>query len=297
VLLVAASAIPAAVVAQQRYSWELSGLERSSNTYDFDAATIAATYYFDRVEDGEGPYALAAFFDPATLVSAALSHPSNNTDSWTVNGRYLLGESLWYVGGELTQYHYSNADLDADVYGVIAGKYLGPRTTLELALDRSKSDLTTTVDGCSLPACPFVSFTTTAETQTARLSLVHVRQFRSLTYALAGSFEQRDADLTIVDNGSVPPLNLVQGDSSPLRTYSVGATLYPTKKLGVRVGYEDTTNSAFDDYTDGTYSLGAQWFFRPKVAFELSLSRTDFNDPLAPYDDNELRSFRIVGRF
>lgn len=293
----ATSTLPAMIDAQPRYSWELSGLELTSNAGDFDATTIGATYYFDRVEDNEGPSALAAFFDPATFVSGALSQPNDATDTWAVSGRYLLASSLWYVGAELTHNAYSDGDWDSNVYGLIAGKYLGPRTTLELAIDRSKSEFTNTGVICLQPPCPLVPLTTIAETQTAGLSLVHVRQFRSLTYVLTGGFEQRETDLTLLgSNGSVIGPNLAQPDGSPLRSYSVGATLFPTKRLGVHVGYEDAAGGAFDSYVDGTYSVGAQWFFRPKVAFELSISRTDFNDPLA-LDDSRLRSFRIVGRF
>ena len=58
----AVSAIATApAIAQPRYAWELSGLESSTDygpSSDFDLSSFGATYYFDRVEDGEGPYAL-----------------------------------------------------------------------------------------------------------------------------------------------------------------------------------------------------------------------------------------------
>lgn len=297
-LWLAVLALPAVAAAQPRYSWELSGSDLSSNLSNFDSTAIGATYYFDRVEDGQAPYALAAFFDPATLVSATLSHPSKSTDTWTVSGRYLLSPSLWYVGGQFTRDANGVVDVDTDTYGVVAGKYLGPRTTLELAMDTSKNELTTAFSaGCSFPPCPFVSLTTRTKTETTSLSVFHVRQFRSLTYVLTGGLRTRETHFTVIDNGSVPSLNLVGPESPTLRTYSVGTTLYPTKKLGVHVGYEDTFGGSFDSYADGTYSVGARWFFRPKVAFEVSLSRTDFNDPLSLYNETRLRSFRVIGRF
>ncbi len=293
--------------AQPRYSWELSGLELSSNLTDFDSTAIGATYYFDSVEDGGAPYALAPFFDPTTLVSAAASRLSPDVDTWTVNGRYLLGKSLWYVGAQTTHDVYTRVDdlytgVDGDrnAYGLVAGKYLGPRTTLELAVDRSQYEYPTTVVSsgiCSLPPCPFISATTIAREVTESLSVVHVRQFRSLTYVLEGGLRQFETRLTLKDNGSAPGLNLLQPQAVSLRSYSLGTTLYPTKKLGVHVGYEDTVGSTFGGYTDGTYSVGARWFFRPKVAFELSMSRMSFNDPLAPYGDARTRRLSIVGRF
>ena len=85
------STIPPVGAAQPRYSWELSGLESSTDSgaaSDFDVTTFGATYYFDQVEDGEGPYALAAFFDPATRVSLAANQTDAN-DSWVLSGQYL----------------------------------------------------------------------------------------------------------------------------------------------------------------------------------------------------------------
>lgn len=294
------AALPAVATAQPRYSWELSGSDFSSNKSDFDPTAIGATYYFDRVEGGEAPYALAAFFDPATLVSATWNHPSSSTDTWTVNGRYLLSPSRWYVGGQFTRNTASSVGADADTYGVVAGKYLGPRTTLELAIDTSRSGLLTipisapTV--CSFPPCPLVSVTARAKAETASLSVIHVRQFRSLTYAFAGGLQQRETRLTLINDGSVPSFSFVP-ESSSLHAYSIETTLFPTKTLGVRVGYEDTFGSSSPSYVTGVYSVGARWFFRPKVAVEFSLSRQGLSGPLAPYGDNHFRSFRIIGRF
>jgi hypothetical protein len=246
---------------------------------DFDAASFGATYYFDRVQDGEGPYALAAFFDPATRLSISTDQTDAN-DSWVLSGQYLLDESRWYLGGR-----YRSDVYDDGVYGLIAGKYLGPRTTLELAVDTLKRNIGTSLT-CFIPPC----LTGSIRTNTTALSFVHARNFRSLTYVLSGGFTQQEVPAFEVNATSVPISSVLR--TEPVRTYSIQTALYPTKNLGVHVGY-DTTPGTFE--SDG-YSIGARWFFRRNVAFELSLSNLDVDVP-APYDQRETRSFRIIGRF
>lgn len=274
------AAVSETAAAQPRYSWELSGLE-STTDYgfsDFDTATFGATYYFDRVQDGEGPYALAAFFDPATSLSLATDR-IDGSDRWVLSGEYLLDGSRWYLGAR-----YQSADYSDDVYGLIAGKYLGPRTTLELGVDTSKQTFAGSL-ACVTSSCP----TGGIRTNTTALSFVHVRKFRSLTYTLSGGFTRREVPETNVD-ATTMPFSVSLG-VEPARTYSIGAALYPTKKLGVQLGYDSTSGKYFEN--DG-YSLGARWFFRRNVAFELSLSNLDLHVP-APR--METRSFRITGRF
>src|SRR5690606_11691170 len=131
--------IPAAGRAQQSYSWEVSGFALDNDFSDLELTSVGGTHYFDRIEVGDEPYDLAAFFDPATFVSARLDRPiGSTTDSWEVGGRYLLADSLWYVGGrhfrQSTERHRNGPNEwtdDEDGYGIVVGKYLGPRTTLE----------------------------------------------------------------------------------------------------------------------------------------------------------------------
>src|SRR5215471_19695853 len=65
---------PAALAGE--FSWDLSG-GASQSTFgemvDTDGSALAATYYFDAVDDSQGPYSLAAFFDPASRVSLAMT--------------------------------------------------------------------------------------------------------------------------------------------------------------------------------------------------------------------------------
>ena len=274
----AMAAIPVVGAAQSRYSWELSGLESrtDSGVSDFDATSFGATYYFGRVEDGESPYALSAFFDPATSLSITTDQ-TDASDSWVLSGKYLLDGSRWYLGGR-----YRSPDYDG-AYGLIAGKYLGPRTTLELSVDTLKQELGALA--CFVPLC--TEFRDNIRLNTTALSFVHVRSFRSLTYAFSGGLTQRELPVTTVIGPSAPVVGV-----EPLRTYSIQAALYPTKNLDVHLGY-DTTDGPFGN--DG-YSVGARWFFRRNVALEFSVADLDLGLP-APYGHHETRSFRVIGRF
>ncbi|HEU4619742.1 MAG TPA: hypothetical protein VFV10_17015 [Gammaproteobacteria bacterium] len=275
------AAVSGIAAAQGRYSWELSGLGSTTDNgiTDSDASTFGATYYFDRVQDGEGPYALSAFFDPATSLSV-VTDQYRTSDRWVLSGHYLLDGSRWYLGGR-----YQTQDYRDDVYGVIAGKYLGPRTTLELAVDTSKQTF-----GIS-PACVALCPRGSIRTNTTTLSFAHVRNFRSLTYTLSGGFTRGEVPSFTADTTTMP-FSISLG-VDPFRTYSIGAALYPTKKLGLQIGYDRNSGKYF---TNDSYSLGARWFFRRNVAFELSLSNLDLHLP-EPYGQQETRSFRITGRF
>jgi len=297
----ATAAVPA--TAQQSYSWEISGSELTSDAgaSDTDATAIGAVYYFEPIIEGEAPYALAAFLDPATRVSAALTRttmtlnggafpapggfPSfeNDTDAWAVSGRYLLPRSHWYAGG---QYNRDETDglLDAESegYGVVAGKYLGPRTTLELAIETAERESTQTFSN--------VSQTSIAKSDSASLSFVHVRRFRALTYVLSGGLAQFEQRLVLAI--PFPGAPGIERKLDPVRTYALQTAFYPTRRLGVQVGYQ--TNRG-DPTRGGAYSVGARWFVKRNVAFELSLSRQE-RDPSPPNEDIDTRSFRIVGR-
>jgi hypothetical protein len=297
----ATAAVPAA--AQQSYSWEISGSELTSDAgpSDSDATAIGAVYYFDPIDEGEAPYALAAFLDPATRVSAALTRttvtlngtispapvpiPSleNNTDALTVNGRYLLPRSQWYAGGRYNRDE-TDGSLDAknEGYGVVAGKYLGPRTTLELALETVERESTQTFSN--------VSQTSIAKSDSASLSFVHVRRFRALTYVLSGGLAQFEQRLVLAIPSAGAPG--IERKLDPVRTYALQTAFYPTRRLGVQVGYQ---TSRGDPSRSDAYSVGARWFLRRNVAFELLLSRQARDLP-PPNEDIDTRSFRIVGR-
>lgn len=297
------------------FSWELAGRlgqGDGEDGFESDDASLSATYYFDPVEDGTGPHALAAFFDPATRVSIIagqdeLTLPTGALESemtdYSVSGHYLLPRSKWYVGGR-----YSQGDIDVPFsppitatsidttgHGVVAGKYLGTGATrLQLFLDRSKTDSEQLLTIC-IPGCFNGNATTEVTTDEVRFDVMHVRQFRSATYALFGSVSESSADvvgaLVFSPNPLLPPFpnQTVDFDLGTMRAYSVGAELFPIEKLGVRLGY-----TRFDGETpnDDAVDVEASWFFRRNIGLELTLSREDSDD-----GSTDRAALRVIGRF
>ena len=253
--------------------------------FDSDLFSLSATRYFRPVEESSGPLALAAFLDPRTQLSVAAGEeqtttelistrgPAGQTDQeimeYSLRGLYLFPESKWYAGGHYARRHTEGRTIfstmshtantvtreDVDGYALFAGKYFGKGATrLELTLEQSTSETERSSTSCPrfLPGpCSTSSFHSQSTPQdTPRLSVMHVRRFRSATYALLGEYSE------------------IRGETP--RTYVLGAELYPVSTVGVRLGYErlDSPGSEVN-----TVSIGASWFVRRKVGLELMLSR------------------------
>lgn len=298
---VAVAALCAAFAAHtEEFSWQLSGGALESQTNDFDSWSVDATFYVNSIDDSDGPYALASFLNPTTRVSAAASRsdspvPGDEPTSYTLTGAYVLPGKKWYLGAS-----YAKSDgedtmgvtvSDPKGYGVRAGRYLGANTTLELALGQSEQKSSLSCAG--LPFCAPIGFPTEIEvtTDSVNLEVFHVRRFRSLTYALQGSVSDRDTEVDI-SPPAVPFIGPLPFSSPGVRTYSVAAELFPTRNLGVRVGYS-RPDSAFDY---DAYNLGATWFFKPRVAVELSLSETKREDAPPGLSRSEATAVRFIGR-
>jgi len=93
-----------------------------------------------------------------------------------------------------------------------------------------------------------------------------------------------DANLEVI---SAAPGTFGDGGSSR-RVYSIATELFPTQRLGVRVGYSQPDGDSNID----AYDVGATWFFTPRVAVQFVLSRTDFGGP--SHSDNA--GIRFLGR-
>jgi hypothetical protein len=331
----------AATTRAAEYAWEISGARTEAELdvlVDTETSLVGATHYFAPVDDSSGPLALAAFYDPATQLSVAASreksqsHPlgpgsvnlpdfETEEDEYSISGRYLLRRSKWYVGGS-----YATQDIDvprelqevvtsSDGYGVLAGKYLGAATTLELRLERSEQSTEGPSFFCVVNLFCGVGGETTAERETddVRIDALHVRRFRNLTYALSGSVAEASAELVVHTSAfdfslpfpSLGPIVLAPSQTVTIaarttvlslpsrRQYSAGVELFPTSKLGVRLRY-----TRFDDDTaaDDAYETGVTWFFRRDIAIELSYSRQSA-DADADFRHSEMGSARVLGRF
>jgi hypothetical protein len=240
-------------------------------------------------------------------------------DEFSVAGRYVFPRSKWYAGGS-----YARPDLeppqelldtaaDSDSYGVLLGKYLGAATTLELRAERTEDRSEGPALFCIVGQLCGVGGRTTTETRTDDVSLaaMHVRTFRRLTYALSGRVAQASGDVVLHQSeftipfpfqppspvfGVVPritiPARTTELSLPRRRSYTAGAELFPTPKLGLRLGY-----TRFDDDTaaDDAYEASATWFFRRNIGVDLGYSRQS-TDASATFRHTDSAAVRIIGR-
>jgi hypothetical protein len=326
------------------FAWELSGAESQTDldpVYGLDDSTIGATYYFDHVDDSRGPLALATFLDPETRVGASFVRerqtlhmlsvagapalPDDVTDSETyaVSGRYVLPAKNWYAGAQ-----YSQTDLgtprilmgtDADMHGatMFAGRYVGPETTLELALNRDVTDAQGTGVICVLNEyCASIVPQSTRQTEdTATLSAQHVQHFGSWTYSLSGSVSDTSGELAIhsasfqlpvfspvlpsgvVFQGGVPyvtvPASTVKIGLDRFLVYGLAGEVFPTRKLGVRLGYTHWDDADLLDYA---YDVAASWFVTRKVDLRFAFGRQRAHS-FADFRETDVASLQATGRF
>lgn len=274
------------------FSWDLfGGVSQGSlgDQADTDGSALSANYYFAPVDDSRGPYELASFLDPASRISAALSHQkttyhplgiygpgtslADSTTDYTVGGRYVLPASKWYAGGDYTKTTVDSGDvgIKAHTYRVLAGKYLGPNTSLELAMSREAQN-----DGGAVRSV----------TEAIGPSFVHVRHFRSLSYSIFGSVTQTNTKIT-VQSTLTPGFN----ENYHYWTYSLGTELFPTTKLGFRVGYTQTDSPL----STGAYDVAATWFVKPNIGIQIGWSQQQYDSGILPHNDTA--NLRLVGRF
>ena len=290
------------------FSWQLSGVTSRLEAGDFrrDSWAIDGTYYVKPIDDSAGPYELASFLHPTTRVSAAASRTESFSEiaddptAFTLNGAYVLPGEKWYFGA-----NYEETDLggvvqpvtrsDAKGYGALAGRYLGASTTLELGLGRSEQSFESSV--CPLGFCPpnaAVPFAVETTTDSISLDVFHVRRFRSLTYSLQGRVSEAEPHFEV--SSSLPSfVPAPQGDGPTLRVYSVAGELFPTNRLGIRLGFSRPDGERAPDAE--SYDFGTTWFFKPRVAVQFTLSRTNRDDiPLGGIDHSDSAGIRFIGR-
>src|SRR6185503_4301167 len=308
-----AACFAAGAVQAAEFSWEPSAVtnEAEQNSVDADRLSFGVTYYFDSVDDTRGPLALAAFIDPATWVSVSFDREKGSvlapftfplfptgvdttTDEYSVAGRYVLPASKWYFGGG-----YTHGDLDppprtqpidGDIegYGLVVGKYLGADTTLELAFD--SSDLRNDLNPfCSVAPCPLSAI----ETQSDAWSLAaeHVWRGRgAVAYSVWGRLARTEGSAAF--ETALPP-STVESAFGPWDQYSVAGEIFPTQKLGFRVGYS-RWDAASAPHADA-YDLSATWFATHKVGIELVYSQQRFRSGFLNNYDSDATALRIVG--
>ena len=341
-LLVVCLAAPAGASCAQ-FSWELAGTASDGKHGPLETRrdSIQATYNFGGVDDSQGPYALATFLDPKSRMSLGLGHfrfdqplpvatlpgsvpgivPSTSASresEKTVGGRYVFPQSKWYAGGgyattdiasSLAQF---SAYTERKAYGLVGGKYLGPRTSLEVTLDSYEARGQTPYIVCVIGQfCANVG-TTEHRLRSDRTSIdfLHVATFRALRYSLSGRIASTRGHLDISNPAfTLPPSTPFGGvvivpvsgarfDVPQLRNYSVGGELFPTSRLGIRVGY-----TRWDDDTaaEDAYDVAATWFFSRNVGLRFAYARQRTSPGLV-YTDTDFQAMNtstlgVIGRF
>jgi putative general porin len=291
------TACAAFAVQADEFSWQLSGGTSRVESGDFsrDSWGVDGTYYVKPIDDSSGPYGLASFLNPTTRVSAAASKVDadfNDPAVYKLSGAFVLPSEKWYVGANYSKSAHDDTPLltysNPHGYGVSAGRYLGANTTLELGLGRSEQETSfCTAGGSSGCFGPLVETETTRDS--VDLEVFHVRRFRSLTYALQGRVSELDSQSET--RSSLP--SLLSENAYSRRVYSVATELFPTQRLGVRVGYSRPDG----DFDIDSYDVGATWFFKPRVAVQFSLSRTNVdNGPAIGSSHSESSGVSFIGR-
>ena len=157
-----ASLFAVSQAAAERFSWQLSGGYRQTDVGDVlesGTSSLSATYYPRPVDDSNGPYALAVFLNRSSAVGVNLSREKQvqahvvgpvlangvafpdsdlrtRISAYSFSGRHVWPSTGWYLGGEFARDDVEQDEFssETDDYGVVAGKYLGSRTTLALSL-------------------------------------------------------------------------------------------------------------------------------------------------------------------
>jgi hypothetical protein len=289
------AAMPAAA---DEFSWQLAGgaSRVEAGDFDSDSWSMDATYFVNAIDDSAGPYALASFLNPTTRISAEASERGSDfagdPTAFTLRGTYVLPAARWYVG---SSYARSNEDYtspfysqsDPKSYGVLAGRYLGASTTLELGFGRSERDFETRLS-CPLGVpCLGLPLSVETTTDSVGLEVFHVRQFGSLTYSLQGRISESETDEHVSPSTPLFP----QADGDAFRVYSVAGELFPTDRLGVRIGY-----SRPDGYDSDSYNVAATWFFKPRIAVQFELGRSTIDDAPAGFGESDSAAVRFIGR-
>jgi hypothetical protein len=326
----------------EEFSWELTALRSGSeidDLFESDRAALEATYYFGAVDDTIGPVALAAFLDPKSRVSLAVSRQEQTTEAfagvspvpitlpdltseardYTVRGRYVLPASKWYFGGaygkgELDDPPELQQSADMDSAELHVGKYLGSTTTLALALRSTEHKaaqpffVAFTIAGSPQGIFNAGTLTLESTTDTARVEAEHVGRLGKMSYRLSGNVGTSSAEVVLhrpsftlpalfppfLPSPPAPivvPASTTETDLGSLETYSIAGELFPTTRIGARVGYVRADGETADG---DAYDIGVTWFVRHDLGLDFGVSRQKAGD--SPLGDSDGAVVRLVGR-
>lgn len=286
----------------------------------------------DNVNDVLGPAII-----PALGIHSSAS--GIEFSEYVVQGRYVWPQSGWYTGAvvqrsdgdPLPEPAYLQTTMERESTGLLAGRYLGPRTTVELGIGSEAAVQNTQPSLSGVVAAPvfdivgFADFRTRADidTEHARLSIRHVGTIGGSTFAVTASVRTSRLESRMVL--SVPPEIYSLTDpfsaepggrfddtgpglerfgfssagfsrSESERQFDLSGALFPSEDLGIRLTYSGT---AYDSFRFSEWvGLSVRWFFVPSTAAEIKLVRADSERDYS-FDSREIDSIevRLIGRF
>ncbi len=164
---------------------------------------------------------------------------------------------------------------------------------------------------CSIPRlfCPAITTTLETEARNLRLEAFHLWRGRSIAYSLSGGVSQTSSHVDIRSSiapttSPFPPSFIVvnpiggivggevtTGFSDRTNVYRAAGEIFPTSRLGVRLGYSRADGDAASS-TDGAYDLATTWFFKPRVGVQFAYSRSMLDD----LPDGHGSAIRFIGR-
>ena len=331
------------------YAWQVAGShgqDDSAGIVDSSRLTLAVSYYPRPVDDTRGPYALAPFLSRSSYVTVGLSRSREDTElvgtsvwggspefigrlvelygqstaesaAWSLSGRYVWPVSGWFAGGAVergaTEVSPGAQDMHRSAFLVVAGRYLGDTTTLDVSLgtDSNREDPDEVVCEAFAWRCYGLAGADT-DTEVVIVSVHHVGELWGRGYAVEADARSSRSEYSLVLPRLLDPQRrpiavdpsrrgeyaLDDGDklySDKSQLYVLSAQWFPTIALGVRLSYvnirQDESGNA-----DGI-GLSAGWFLRRHLSATVSFSRTRLDAFEPRFRDSDTASIRLLGRF
>lgn len=226
---------------------------------DVSDLQLASTFYFQEVNDTQGPLDLASYISRVSSVAVAgrrgeleFERVSLDRQGFSISGMHHFGKSGWLAGAGISRSTVeSTVDTDYQTVRFHAGKYIGEYTRVlgSYSVSNTENQLQDEDD---------VQFS---------LSLAHLQFVGEASfYDLGASVSHTDAD---------------DGDNS----FGLGlsATYYPTRNAGIGISY----GHSFGEFTDySTYQIDAEWYFSEKFSAQIGYQFSTFDN--SGVDVNEI---------
>jgi hypothetical protein len=186
-----------------------------------------------------------------------------------------------------------------DHYELFGGRYFGEFTSLDLAAGATRQTTELTIT-CITSLCLSGTSATQLDTDDWSVGALHVRQRARLSYSITARVAAADIKASLQPllltlppgTATTPPPFQVVGGFTPIvpsgllvapftgsiaipderETYSIGGELFPTARLGLRIGFARTNGDTFDDES---YDVAATWFFMRAAAVQFVVARTE----------------------